>query len=405
MAALDQSFPVQTKDPKALDAMSLKVHIKGNQNEIFLSNGEIVLDNSKLIFSASAKEFFKPDLKFNLQLDGIDLDRYLPKPSEKQEISHPVQSNSITSKKAGAHTSANKKIDYGPLKKLVLNGKIKVGKLKIHGAIIENIKLHILAKNGIITVDPLDLNLYQGNVASKVKLNVQKKYPITNIILNANGIQAGPLIKDTMSKELIDGTLQTDIVLSMTGDNPAMLKQTLTGQGDLLFTDGSITGIDLANAVRNLKANFGMDEKLKTKPKTDFAELKIPFTAKNGLINISGTSMISPLLRVIATGNINLVKELLDLRIEPKFVATLKGQGDVTKHSGLKIPLLITGTFFFPKVRPDLKAMFGGGGRTINIRGLKQQILGTKKTGQKAIKSDEEDLKKQVKGLLKGFMN
>ncbi|WP_457551656.1 AsmA family protein [Desulfobacula sp.] len=80
MAALDQKFPVQTKDPKALDAVSLKTRLKGNLKSVSFSGGELILDDSKIIFSGSAKEFLKPNLKFDIKLDAIDLDRYMPKP-------------------------------------------------------------------------------------------------------------------------------------------------------------------------------------------------------------------------------------------------------------------------------------------------------------------------------------
>ncbi|MCD4719455.1 MAG: AsmA family protein [Desulfobacula sp.] len=375
--------------------ISLKARLKGNKDSISLSDGLLELDDSKLIFSASAKEFSKPNLKFDLQLDGIDLDRYLPEPSEKEETSQPVQTGSKSQGKA-------KSTDYGPLRELVLDGKIKVGKLKAHGATIENIDVHILAKNGIITIDPLGLNLYQGSVASKVELNVQKTNPRTKVTLDAKGIQAGPLMKDALQKELVEGTLKTKVMLSMTGESPDMIKKTLTGQGELLFIDGAIIGIDLANAVRNVKVNLGMGEEVKEKPRTDFAELKIPFTAKNGLINTSGTSLISPLIRVLATGNVNLVKELLDLRVEPKFVATLKGQGDAKQRSGLMVPVLITGSFSDPKIRPDLKGMLGGG--IPSAEGLKQ-ILGTKEDQKEKVEPVKEDIKKQLKTLLPGLTN
>ncbi|MBC8439446.1 MAG: AsmA family protein [Deltaproteobacteria bacterium] len=394
LAALDQKFPVQTKDPKALDALSLKTRLKGNPASVSLSEGQIQLDDSKLIFSASAKEFLKPNLKFDLKLDEIDLDRYLPEPPAKQE----------TTQTAG--TTPSKKTDYGPLRKLVLDGKVKVGKLKAHGAIVENIDIHVLADKGIITIDPLGLNLYQGSVASKLVLNVQKNDPQTKVTMDAKGIQAGPLMKDALQKELIDGTLNTNIGLSMTGDTADMIKQTLTGQGELLFTDGAIIGIDLAGMVRNITAKLGVGEQVKEKPRTDFAELKIPFTAKNGLINTDGTSMMSPLLRVMATGDVNLVKELLDLRVEPKFVATLKGQGDSKQRSGLMVPVLITGAFTSPKIRPDLagidlKGMIEGKGLP-STEGLKK-VLDTKVDSKEKIESGKEDVTKQIKGLLPGF--
>jgi len=392
-AALNQSFPVQTKDPKALSALSLKTSLKGNPTSVSLSKGEVKLDDSTIIFSAMVKEFLKPNLKFDLKLDDIDLDRYLPEPPTKAET--PKAAPKVAGNKS------SKKIDYGPLRKLVLDGKVKIDKLKAHGALVEKVDIHILAKKGIITIDPLGLNLYQGSVASKCVVNVQKNTPRTKVTMDAKGIQVGPLMKDALQKELIDGTLKTKLGLSMTGETPDMIKKTLTGQGEVLFSDGAIIGIDLAGMVRNVGGKLGIGEKVEEKPRTDFAELKIPFTAKNGLINIDGTSMLSPLVRVTAKGNVNLVKELLDLRVEPKFVATLKGQGDSKQRSGLMVPVLITGAFTSPKIRPDLAGMIGGQGLP-STEGLKQ-VLGTKLDSKEKIESVTTDVKKQLKGLLPGF--
>jgi len=400
LAAIDQRFPVETKDPKALDKVSLKVKIKGSRESMDLSNGLLVLDDSKLIFSGAAKEVSKPNLKFDLQLDEIDLDRYLPPPSEKEKTS---QTDSARSSKKNKPADRKKgKTDYEPLRKLVLNGKIKAGKIKAHGATMENIDIRILAKNGIITIDPLGADLYQGSLRSNIKLNVQKQKPRTNISLNAKGIQAGPLMKDALQKELIEGTLNAELVFSMKGQTPDKIKKTLTGQGEILFTDGAVVGIDLANAVRNVKANLGMGEQVKEKPRTDFAELKIPFTAKKGLVNTKGASLVSPLIRVLVKGDIDLVKENLDLRVDPKFVATLKGQGDSKKRSGLMVPVLITGSFSSPKIRPDLKGMIDTD--ALSKEGLKS-ILGTKEDQGNSTESTTKGVEKQIKSLLPGLTN
>ena len=389
LAAIDLDFPVKTKDPKALDMVSFKAHIKGNPSSITLSNAVVELDDSQLKFSASAKQFSRPDLKFDINLDQIDLDRYIPESSAKESSTEKTKSSA----------PSKKKTNYEPLRKLILDGKIKAGKIKAGGATVEDVDIHILAKNGIITIDPLDLNLYQGNLDSKLKLNVQKNNPKTKITIDAKGIQAGLLMKDVLKKELLEGTLKADIELTMRGEKPAMIKKTLTGRGELLFTDGAVIGIDLANMVRNVKTKLGVGEKLEKKPRTDFAALKIPFTAKNGVINTSGSSFKSPLIRMLVTGKANLVKEMLDFKVEPKFVATLKGQGDAKQRSGLMVPVLITGSFASPKIRPDLEGMIKGK-LTNEITDL------TKGAGTKeGVKKKVEDVKKQIKSLLPGLLN
>lgn len=406
MKTINQPFPVKTADPSVLDAVSLKTRIKGSPKNVVISEGQMVLDDSKLDFNATAKEFNKPSLVFDVNLDQIDLDRYLPEPPPKSE----------KPKEQPAPKTEKKKTDYTPLRKLVLDGQIKAGKIKAHGALIEKLNVHVTAKNGIIKVDPFGLELYQGKVASVLGVDVTTAEPKTSLALNASGIQVGPLLKDALEKEVIEGTFKADLDLTMQGDAPARIKQTLNGKGGLLFNDGAIIGIDIPGMVRNVKAKFGGEAQSGERPKTDFAELNIPFTAKNGLVKTDGTRMMSPLIRLIATGDIHLVKELLDMRVDPKFVATLKGQGDTQDRSGLMVPLLISGSFASPKIRPDLKGMIGGGMKDLNTDSLKKNLnpdelknkilgSGAPSDGQAKPEAPQEEIKNQIKGLIPGFGN
>jgi AsmA protein len=93
------------------------------------------------------------------------------------------------------------------------------------------------------------------------------------------------------------------------------------------------------------------------KPKTDFSELNAPFTITKGLVNTTGTTMESPLLRIHATGKANLVDESLDFRVETKLVGSLKGQGDTKQREGITVPILVTGTFGSPSFAPDMKGI------------------------------------------------
>jgi AsmA protein len=139
MTALDREFPVATSDPKALDKVALKVKLKGNPTHVAVSDGSLDLDQSKITFSARAKDFSKPDLQFKMNLDEIDLDRYLPPPEEKKPVDV----------KEKAPPQEKKKADYSPLRKPVLDGEIRIGKLKIKGARLEDVQLQVRAKNGL----------------------------------------------------------------------------------------------------------------------------------------------------------------------------------------------------------------------------------------------------------------
>jgi len=390
LAGLGLPFPVNTSDPKVLDKVALNVTVEGSAAAVKFSNGILTLDDSKLTFLADAKSFDKPDLKFDIVLDNIDLDRYLPPKAEGEDKQKSDQN-------AGKKADSQKKTDYGPLRKLVLDGKIRVGSLKAANVSIQEFVAHVIGKNGVFDLDPLSLNLYQGSVASKGRLDVRKNDPATRFTLDAKGIQAGPLLKDAIEKEIIEGTMVANMTLAMVGESPDMIKKSLTGKGELKFVDGAIVGIDIAGTIRNASSAVGMAGKTEEKPRTDFAELNIPFSADNGLVNIPGANLISPLIRLMVKGTTHLVKEDLDFKIEPKLVATLKGQGDTKDRSGLMVPLLITGSYDSPKIRPDLKAMVGQG--IPDAENIKQ-LLNTKVTSD----SDKESVEDAAKSLLKGFM-
>ena len=92
------------------------------------------------------------------------------------------------------------------------------GELKVKKASMQNLEVRVRARNGIIQLDPLKLDLYKGNIAGTGTVSVQKDKPATALDMVINGIQAGQLIKDVMVKELIEGALSAEIGLNFTGD-------------------------------------------------------------------------------------------------------------------------------------------------------------------------------------------
>jgi len=347
-SVMGKPFPVATSDPEALTKVALQATLKGSPDKVSLSQGWLDLDESKLNFSLNAKEFSKPDLAFDLNLDKINVDRYLPPPSPK---------GAAKEEKGKGASTASKKTDYAPLRKMVVNGTVKVGMLTAMGAKVQDVNLKITGKNGIFNIDPLTAKVYQGGVSAKSALDVRQDVPKTSVDFQTKGVQAGPLLRDVLKKDFLEGTANADASIQMEGDAADSIKKTLDGKGQFVFTDGAIKGIDLAGMARNVKASFGLAKEGEQKPKTDFSELNAPFTITKGLVNTTGTTMNSPLLRVLATGKANLVDESLDFRVEPKVVGTLKGQADTKEREGIMVPIRVTGTFSSPSFAPDMKGV------------------------------------------------
>ncbi len=346
LAELGQSPPA-TADPKTLERLTLKGRLNAGADTVSLSEGSLELDQSKLTFSLTAKEFSKPNVAFGLHLDQINLDRYLPPPAE-------AKASGTT---PPAATASDSKPDYGPLRKMVLDGSITIGRLVVGKAKTEDVHLKLTAREGIISLDPFDLSLYQGKAAGKTIVNLKGERPVTDLQLAVDKVQVHPLLKDLAGKDFIEGAANARISLSLTGDDPARVKQGLNGKGSLDFADGAIVGVDLANMVRNVKTAFAGQAPSGSKPRTDFSELTLPFTIQNGVFATKEAMLRSPLLRLEAAGTADLVRETLDFRVEPKLVGTIKGQGDEKERSGLSVPVLVSGSFANPAFRPDLEGM------------------------------------------------
>ncbi|MGM0428520.1 MAG: AsmA family protein [Thermodesulfobacteriota bacterium] len=347
MASLGQSFPLTPADPKALDSVALKLKIQGSPNALSISDGVMEMDDSKITFGLTAKEFKKPDLSFDLHVDTINLDRYLPPAREKKP----------ESQKKGAGASKARKTDLKPLRRMVLDGQLFIDDLQIKRAKVRDLNLHITGRNGRFQLDPLAFHMYHGSVTGKASCDLGQDTPTHSVHLNAQGIQINPLLRDMFQEDFLEGYFLAELKLGLEGRDTPTLKRTLNGAGELVFTDGALKGINLTDMAQNVKSAFGAAEKGREAGRTDFSEVRIPFTAAEGVIHTSGATMLTPLMRLVARGKADLVQETLDFRVVPKGVATLKGKGDIQDRSGIMVPILVSGTFASPKFRPDLEGI------------------------------------------------
>ena len=164
-------------------------------------------------------------------LDQINLDRYMPPPGDQPQAETSAGTSGTTTKK--------EKTDYTPLRRMILNGTAKIGRLTVSNAKVQEVLLQIKAKDGIFKLDPMKLKMYQGNTTGKVVLNVAKNTPRSNLKLRINDVQVNPLLKDVLEQDFLEGLTNADIKLSMVGDAPEQIKKTLNGKGDLRFNDGA----------------------------------------------------------------------------------------------------------------------------------------------------------------------
>jgi AsmA protein len=389
LAAMTPPVALQTADPQALGQVGLKVDLQGDTRQVSGRNGRLELDDTLVVFAFDAAEFQQPKVSFQLEADQIDLDRYLPSAGDQK----PAAAGAPGSAKGAAKPAP----DLNLLRRLVLDASVKIGELKAAKARVQDLNLRLSGRNGLFRVEPLTLNLYQGDLAVNGTLNLQSDTPRTELALQMKDVQAGPLLKDMMDADYLTGAARAEVQLRMAGMDAGAVKPTLNGKGNVVFSQGSVKGLDLLGMVRNAAAAFGLGAAGASRPQTDFTELKAPFTLEKGVFKTAATTLQSPLLQVQAAGQADLVRETLDFRIDPRFVAPLQGQADTAAPAGVTVPVLVSGTFDRPSFQPDLKGLvqqhFGE-----ELQGIQQKI----EKGEFK-KDDLKSLEKKAKGLLKGL--
>jgi uncharacterized protein involved in outer membrane biogenesis len=333
-------FPVQTADPAALGRVGFSGKIRGGAKSLRVENGVLTLDETTARFSMNAAAFSPPNLSFDLGLDRIDLDRYLPPSAE-------------TGPKAGtgAPPASGPVMDYAPLRQMRVDGAFRADAVTVRGLELAGIRLKIFGEEGIFRLDPLNVNLYRGSMSMTGRADVTGPEPLSRADLSVRGVALGPLLADAADSDLVTGSLDASANLSARGGQPDALARSLNGAADLRLSDGRIKGLNLVNMARNLEAAFQNAEARETGQAdlgTEFTALNVALALENGRATVTEGRLTSPVMEADAGGSLHLAERTLDLRVTPTFIQPVGGRNAVA------VPVAIGGTFDRPRYRPDL---------------------------------------------------
>jgi len=318
-----------------------------------------------------------PTLDYNVQVGAVDLDKILP-----------AKPQNTATKTAPANTQD---LDLSWMKSIHMNGQLGIKSIKVKGLSMINIQVPLQLKNGILKLSGVKADLYQGKLLSNATLNAQTITPSFSNKSELSGVNALPLSRDLLEKELISGIANLSFEIAGTGLDEKNIRAKTQGKGQFSFKNGAIQGVNIAQLIRRAYTTFkGQTLAESNEPnQTDFASLSGSFTLKDGLFNNPDLDLSSPLLRIQGKGDAQIIAETIDYHLTTSIVATLDGQGGkpMTELNNISIPLLIKGTFQEPKFSLDMKSLFN------------QQVKEKVDANKEKVK---DKLKNKIKGLLGG---
>jgi AsmA protein len=312
MKQMKQEVPV-TADKKVLTKVALKTNFSGSASSLELKDLALLLDDTNLKGNLSVKHFTQPRFYFGIGIDNINVDRYLP-PQVKSEKAKPAKSGAAAEQEAVATSATDLPLET--LRKLNGKGELQIGKLIYSNLRLSNIKLGVNARDGLVKLDPISADLYQGKYNGIITLDARGKSAVLKQETQLSGVQIEPLLKDyTRSAESqLAGAANITAKVSSKGSNALQLKHGLSGQAKFSVTDGVLRGIDIRKTLE--QAEVLLESKrlgtVKQGGETRFEHLTGTLNIKNGVIKNNDLLITAPGFKV--NGGVNKKDTLRNLR-------------------------------------------------------------------------------------------
>jgi AsmA protein len=388
MSKLGVDYP--TADKRALTKVALKTRFSASNTQLALSKLEATLDQSRLTGALTVRNFAKPAYGFNLALNEIDLDRYLPRPAPPAKSAVPQG--------AGGSAAAPVAIPLEALRALDLQGRLRIDTLKAFGIRSAQVRIKLAAKGGLITVGPNQAKLYGGGYAGSTVIDARAKVPKFRMKDSLERIALGPFLTDAGITEQFAGTGNLSTDLRARGLDAEAITRTLSGTLALSLKDGEIKGVDLQkmvnDAVTFAEKAKGQAPTIKPKPtdSTRFDSFSASFKISNGLARNDDLRLQGPFLLAnkkkgglwaSGKGTADLARQTIDYRLLVKVA-------EEAARRGTTIPIDIRGSFAEPQFKPDWNAL------------VKAEVKKKIETRKQEKKQDLEDkLKKKLKEKFK----
>ncbi|WP_230970728.1 AsmA family protein [Nitrogeniibacter aestuarii] len=398
MASMGLDAPA-TANAERLKRARLSANVSGTAQSMKLSNLAGSLDDSEISGSLEVANFSRQALSFDLSINQLDVDSYLP-PSTAAPETAPKPGEG-----AGAG-GATKPLDLrGP----AVKGRLRVGALKVSGLNMSQVDTGVALSNGKLTLTP-KAALYGGRLDADVGVLAQGKTEQLSLNGGVSGVAIGGLLRDLTAKpERLTGTGNVSMNLAGRGLGGAALRSTLDGSVRLVLKDGAVKGVNVAQFLREAQARLqgSNADTAQGAQQTDFSDMSATVSLGGGVARNSDLSLRSPLLRVSGEGQANLVKETIDYLVKASVVGTLTGQGGKSLDDvrGVTVPVRVGGTFAAPTYRLDVEALLkeAAGARLEEQKAkVKEQVdQKVEEVREKAKDQIKDELKKGLEGLFK----
>lgn len=340
--------------------------------EVRLNSVNIRVDDSRLTGSLTAGLQGTPHIQCDMVIDTLDMDRYRPAPPVEKSAGKPdtVKTGTVQ----GPPTAVGK--GRAQFLRLVLDGKLRVGKLKVLQCRAENVQGTVAVRKGVVRVRDLLADLYGGKLQGTVEADMSGQEPVIATQVAVQEVQLGPLTRDATGRELLSGSLRSTAKVRLQGDTPDRLLRTLDGSADLRADTGVIRVVNIPYMVRAELGKLRGESPGAAEPdQTSYEVLIGSWLVRQGTASTSDLLLQAPRFKITARGSTHLATQSLDFK-SVLYLSGSEGQLDSGILGVDSLPVNVGGTWAKPSVTPDMegvvKRLGGTGGKA--VKGILQGV-------------------------------
>ena len=317
----------------SLSKVELVSRIAATPTSVALDNLNLKLDDSTFSGRIAVEDFAKQALRVQLKGDTFNADRYLPPKSAEANSAAVARQAEVSSTEADAMAGAgstplpnaptkgawstDKLIPSERLSKLDLDAELTFGQLTLDKLPIQNAALKATGQGGLLTLQNLSGELYNGTFNAKGTLDVRQTVPALSMQTAINRVPAEKILESQGKNPPVKGLVTLNSNLTASGNSQKTLIDSLNGTASFVINNGMLLNANLEQQLCKGIATLNR-KTLSGEPRgkdTPFQELKGNLTFRNGVASNPDLKVRIPGMTVNGNGDLDLRVLGMDYRV------------------------------------------------------------------------------------------
>ncbi|KPY48763.1 AsmA family protein [Pseudomonas viridiflava] len=314
--------PLPAMADGALSKVEMVTRLSGTPTSVVLDGLNLKVDDSTFTGRIAIDDFAKQALRVQLKGDTFDADRYRPAESEESEGAKAARKSEVQSGEAAAVAgdsplpeqptkaawSTAKLLPLERLRTLDVEADISLGKLTLNKLPIDNAVFKTQALGGVIKLDTLSGNLYNGNFEVKGNLDARPDLPTISVQTRTAKVPVDRVLESQGQTPPVRGLLTLNSSLTGQGNSEKALIDSLNGTASFALNNGVLVNANLEQQL--CKGISTLNRKpLTGEPRakdTPFQQLDGNLVIRNGVASNPDLKVRIPGLTVNGNGDVDL---------------------------------------------------------------------------------------------------